>query len=391
MEIDRVVLIVLDSVGVGALPDANKFGDVGSNTLGNIAQRVALELPNLQAMGLGNIVPLKGILPQENPTAFFGKAEELAFGKDTSTGHWEIACSINENPFPSYPKGFPKAFIDQLKTITGYDILCNKPYSGTQVIQDYGQESIEENKLIVYTSADPVLQIAAHESIIPPTKLYEICKVALELTKTLCPVARVIARPFLKDASNGYERTSNRKDFSVYPPSETLLDVLQKNQIPVVAVGKTSDIFAGQGISKSLGANIDNANGVEKTISAMKTYSHGLIFTNLVDFDSKYGHRRDVKGYAKALEEFDHHLLNILEELTPNDMLILTADHGCDPTFKGTDHTREYIPILMYNKSNINGKSIGTRSTFSDIGATIEDVLLGTKTCIGTSFYKYIK
>jgi len=385
----RVVLIVLDSVGIGALPDASDFGDLGSHTLGHIAESYQLKLPNLSQMGLGNIAPLQGIPPESNPLAFYGKAKEKAKGKDTSTGHWEIACSINHKPFPAYPNGFPKEFIDAFYKKTGYRVICNKPYSGTKVIEDLGQQSIDENKLIVYTSADPVLQIAAHESMISPSKLYELCIIALSLSKIHCPVARVIARPFLGSGPELYTRSLNRKDFSVKPPSETVLDSLQENNIPVIAVGKTSDIFAGQGISQSLGANKDNKDGVNKTIKALRENSKGLIFTNLVDFDSKFGHRRDVVGYAKALEEFDAQLPCIISELNDDDILILTADHGCDPTFKGTDHTREYIPILMYSKTNINGQSIGVRESFADIGATIEDILLGTNNHEGLSFNPY--
>lgn len=387
----RVVLIVLDSVGIGALPDAPGFGDQGSHTLGHIAEKVGLHLPVLQNMGLGNIAALKGIKPTNNPTAFFGKAAEKAKGKDTSTGHWEMACAINKNPFPAYPNGFPSSFVNAFLEQTGYEILCNKPYSGTQVIEDLGKQSLEENKLIVYTSADPVLQIAAHESMVSPSNLYKLCEIALELTKIYCPVARVIARPFLGSGPDVYTRSANRKDFSVKPPSKTILDSLKDKHIPVIAIGKTADIFAGQGITKSMGANVDNADGVQKTITALKTHPKGLIFTNLVDFDSKYGHRRDVKGYAKALEAFDSQLPDILAELNEEDVLILTADHGCDPTFKGTDHTREYIPILMYSKANIKGKSIGVRESFADIGATIESVLLQSNTHIGKSFYHQLK
>lgn len=387
MHTKRVVLIVLDSVGIGALPDAHEFGDVGSNTLGHIAEQVELNLPNMQAMGLGNIEPLHGIMPEKQPKAFFGKAAEVAKGKDTSTGHWEIACSVNKHPFPAYPNGFPNVFIDEFFKQTGYQLLCNQPYSGTQVIEDYGQQSIRENKLIVYTSADPVLQIAAHESMITPNELYKVCKIALELSKQYCPVARVIARPFLGDSPDLYTRTDNRKDFSVFPPSKTLLDELTESNVPVIAIGKTSDIFAGQGITISMGANKDNTDGVQKTLKALDTYQKGLIFTNLVDFDSKFGHRRDVVGYAKALEEFDLQLPQITDKLRENDILILTADHGCDPTFRGTDHTREYIPILVYTPKHSKGKSIGVRSSFADIGSTVKEALLGNPSTVGQSFY----
>ena len=385
--VKRVVLIVLDSVGIGALPDALEFGDEGAHTLGHIADFTNLNLPNLEAMGLGNITPLKGIEPVDNPKAFYGKAAEKAKGKDTSTGHWEIACAVNENPFPAYPNGFPLDFVEAFYKKTGYHILCNKPYSGTEVIKDFGEQSLKEKKLIVYTSADPVLQIAAHESMVKPEELYMLCETALALTKIYCPVARVIARPFLGEASDVYTRTGNRKDFSVKPPSKTMLDVLQENKIPVIAIGKTSDIFAGEGISISLGANEDNSDGVHKTIKALKNYQEGLVFTNLVDFDSKFGHRRDPIGYAKALETFDKQLPTIIAELNEQDILVLTADHGCDPTYKGTDHTREYIPILMYTKANTNGKSLGIRESFADIGSTIEYALLKTNSCYGEPFY----
>ncbi|MGB1294219.1 MAG: phosphopentomutase [Flavobacteriales bacterium] len=382
----RVVLIVLDSVGVGELPDAEKFGDVGSHTLGNIARLVDLKLPNLCALGLGNITPIKGLNTMSQPKAYFGKALEKSQGKDTSTGHWEISGVVNPNPFPSYPSGFPIEFIREFETLTGKKIVCNQPYSGTQVINVYGEKAKEQGDLILYTSADPVLQIAAHTQSVSIKELYGYCELALELSKTFCPVARVIARPFIGEKNGDFERTSERKDFSVFPPGQTILDVLTQNEIPVIGVGKIADIFAHRGISYSYGSNKNNDQGVDHTIKAIQEHQKGLIFTNLVDFDSKYGHRRNVKGYAQALEAFDQRLPEIIDELKEDDLLIITADHGCDPSFIGTDHTREYIPILVFNKRMKKGNSLGIRNSFADIGATIEEYLLKTSKLDGHSF-----
>ena len=376
--IKRVILIVLDSAGVGELPDAKSFGDVGSNTFAHIGEITGgLNLPNMQKLGLGNIIDIKGVSKIENPLGLYGKAKELAKGKDTTTGHWEIAGLVTKHPFPTYPNGFPKNTIEEFEKKTGRKVLCNLPYSGTEVINAYGDEAIENGKFIVYTSADPVFQIAAHEKYISLDELYKACEIALEICSKESPVARVIARPFLGENGN-YTRTANRHDFSVLPPKKTLLDELKENNLDVVGIGKISDIFAGQGITENKGSNKDNLDGILKTITAIKENTEGLIFTNLVDFDAKYGHRRNASGYKEALEEFDNYLPEIISNMRDSDLLIITADHGCDPTFKGTDHTREYIPILAYSK-DIKSGNIGIRESFSDIAATIKKLLLGNE------------
>lgn len=382
----KAVVIVLDSVGIGELPDAALFGDEGSNTLGNIANKMDLKLPNLKQMGLGNIQAIRGVEPVQNPIASYGKSNSKSNGKDTTTGHWELTGCISNIRFEAYENGFPQVFIDALEKKTGYKVLCNKPYSGTEVIKQYGAESIETNSIIVYTSADPVLQIAMHENVLKPNALYEVCKVALELSKIHCPVARVIARPFIGTTAECFQRTPNRKDFSIKPPQTTILENLKKGGQPVYGIGKISDIFDGDGISYSTGSNQNNLDGIEKIRQALKTEKEGFIFANLVDFDSVFGHRRNAIGYGEALVEFDKELPSILELLNPDDLLIITADHGCDPTFKGSDHTREYIPILAYSKSMKNNKSLGIRESFADIGATVLEFLIEEKARVGESF-----
>jgi len=383
--IKRVIMIILDSAGVGELPDAKLFGDVGSNTLAHIGEITGgLNLPNMGKLGLGNIINIKGVSRTDHPIGLYGKAKELAKGKDTTTGHWEIAGLVTENPFPTYPNGFPKSTIEEFERRTGRKILCNLPYSGTEVINDYGDKASENGDYIVYTSADPVFQIAAHEEKIPLDELYKACKIALEICNETSPVARVIARPFIGENGN-YTRTSNRHDFSVLPLGRTLLDDLKENNLDVVGIGKINDIFAGKGITENKGSNRDNLDGIMKTIAAIKENTKGLIFTNLVDFDSKYGHRRNALGYKEALEEFDGYIPEIIENMKDSDLLIISADHGCDPTFKGTDHTREYIPILAYSK-DIKSGNIGTRESFSDIADTIKKLLIGKE-----SKYSFIK
>ncbi|MBN1468032.1 MAG: phosphopentomutase [Fusobacteriaceae bacterium] len=385
-KMERVTLIVLDSVGVGELPDAHEFGDVGSNTLGHIAEKSnGITLPNMGELGLGNLTEVKGVLKNDNPKGAYGKAIEASKGKDTTTGHWEISGVILEKPFPSYPNGFPQIILDKIEEKTGRKIICNKPYSGTEVIKDFGEEQMETGAWIVYTSADPVLQIAANEEIIPLQELYDVCKYALEICEELSPIARVIARPFVGKDKESFKRTSNRHDYSILPPKETVLDRLKAFNLDVIGIGKTSDIFSGKGITESRGTNKDNKDGILKTISALKEDTKGLIFTNLVDFDMLYGHRRDIEGYKNALEEFDNYLPEIIENMKEKEVLIITADHGCDPAFKGTDHTREYIPILVYGKG-IKPVNLGIRSTFADIAATVEELLTGTVN--GNSFAK---
>ena len=378
-KLERVTVIVLDSVGIGELPDAAEFGDAGSNTLGHIAEASnGIALPNMEKLGLGNLTDIKGVPKTSNPQGAYGKANEASKGKDTTTGHWEIGGVILERPFPTYPNGFPKVVLDEIEKRTGRKILCNMPYSGTDVLDDFGDEQLGTGAWILYTSADPVLQIAAHEEKIPLKELYEACKIALEICGEHSPVARVIARPYIGSSKGDFKRTSNRHDYSIEPPKDTILDKIKASDLDVIAIGKTSDIFSGKGITESKGTNKDNKDGIIKTIHALKDDTKGLIFTNLVDFDMLYGHRRNVKGYKDALEEFDNYLPEIISNLKDKEILIITADHGCDPTYKGTDHTREYIPILVYGKG-IKNVDLGIRSTFADIAATIEELLLGNK------------
>ncbi len=379
-KIERATIVVLDSAGVGALPDAADFGDVGSNTFGNIASHCGgMHLPNMQKLGLGNLTDIQGVEPTQDAKGAYGKAAEAAKGKDTTTGHWEIAGVAIDKPFPTYSNGFSEEVIRRFEERTGRKVMANKPASGTAILDEYGEEHMKTGNWIVYTSADPVFQIAAHEEIVPLEELYKACEIALEICTELAPVARVIARPFLGSGEGQFSRTSHRHDYSVTPPRPTVLDRLLENKLDVIGIGKTSDIFAGQGISDSRGTNKDNNDGVAKTLKALEEDTKGLIFTNLVDFDMTYGHRRNPEGYKAALEEFDQQLPDIQSRMKEDEILILTADHGCDPTYKGTDHTREYIPILVYGKNIKTNINLGTRTTFADIAATVEELLLGTK------------
>jgi phosphopentomutase len=380
-KIERATIVVLDSAGVGYLPDAAEFGDLGSNTIGNIAKHCGgMSLPNMQKLGLGNITPIKGVEPTENANGAFGKAAEASKGKDTTTGHWEIAGVKLEKAFPTYSNGFSEETIRLFEERTGRKVMANKPASGTAILDEYGDEQIKTGNWIVYTSADPVFQIAAHEEVIPLEELYKACEIALEICSQHEPVARVIARPYLGSGKGNFTRTSNRHDYSVTPPQPTVLDRLKENGLDVIGIGKTKDIFAGQGITESRGTNKDNVDGIEKTLVALQEDSKGLIFTNLVDFDMVYGHRRNPEGYKAALEEFDQYLPQIQEKLKEDEILILTADHGCDPTYKGTDHTREYIPVMVYGKNIKQNVNLGTRTSFADIAATLEELLLGNET-----------
>lgn len=379
-KIERITLIVLDSVGAGALPDAHIFDDEGSNTLGNMAEAAGgMELPNMGKLGLGNITEILGTPPVENAEGAYGRAVEVSIGKDSTTGHWEIAGVPLERPFPSYAKGFSEEVIKEFEEKTGRKVMLNRPMSGTAAIDEYGEEQIRTGNWIVYGSADPVFQIAANEETIPLEELYKACETALEICNEKSPVARVIARPYVGKKAGEFKRTANRHDFSIDPPKESMLERIKKAGLDVIGIGKTSDLFNGKGITDNRKANEDNLDGIEKTVSALKEDSKGLIFTNLVDFDTVYGHRRDVKGYVNALKEFDSWLPEIEKNLKDNEILIITADHGNDPTFKGTDHTREYIPILIYGKKVKKNVNIGTRKTFADIAATIEEILLGTE------------
>ncbi|MHB1126825.1 MAG: phosphopentomutase [Bacillota bacterium] len=371
---ERVVLIILDSVGIGALPDADRYGDGGSNTLGNIASQIGgINLPHMQAMGLGNIEPLPGVPPAVYPSAAYGRMAECSPGKDTTTGHWEIAGIVLEQPFPTYPEGFPEEIIDKFIQSIGRGVLGNKVASGTEIIKELGEEHLRTGNPIVYTSADSVFQVAAHEGVIPVDELYRICTIARELLRGDHSVARVIARPFIGEPGN-FQRTHRRHDFSLAPPGPTLLDRLAEEGIDVMAVGKIEDIFTGRGITRSAHTT-NNMEGVDSTLEFIKSRVPGLIFTNLVDFDMLYGHRNDVRGYAQALVEFDSRLPEIIAALGESDVLVLTADHGTDPTMKSTDHSREYVPLLFYGHIVKSGTCIGIRQTFADLGATVAGLL----------------
>ena len=372
-KIKRVVLVVLDSVGIGALPDAHKYGDEGSNTLVNVAKAVGgLNLPNLRKMGLGNIEHILGVDSVDKPTASHGKMNKRSAGKDTTTGHWEIAGITLDKPFPVFPNGFPEEFIKEFQKRIGREILGNKAASGTQIIEELGEEHMKTQKPIVYTSADSVFQVAAHEEVIPLDELYNICKTAREMLTGELAVGRVIARPFIGKPGN-FKRTPNRHDFSLEPPGKTILDLMVEHNYEVIAVGKVIDIFAGRGITEHKHTK-NNMDGVDKTLCYLKKDFSGMIFANLIDFDQLYGHRNDVYGYAKALEEFDARIPEIVSALNEGDLLILTADHGCDPTHPGTDHTREYVPLLVYGHYVQKGVNLGVRDTFADVAATAADI-----------------
>lgn len=385
-----VLLIILDSLGIGELPDAGEYKDEGSNTLGNIAKAVGgIRLPHLEMLGIGNIAKLDGIKKIKNPIASFGIMAEASKGKDTTTGHWEIAGIILDNAFPTYPNGFPSEIIEPFKKKIGKNILCNKPASGTEIITKLGDEHIKTGCPIIYTSADSVFQIAAHEDVIPPEKLYEMCGIARAILKHPHNVSRVIARPFV-GTSGRFVRTERRRDFSLPPPAKTLLDILSDNLIQVLAIGKIDDIFAGKGITDSIHTK-DNEDGIKKILKAMPKIEKGLIFVNLNDYDSKYGHRNDAEGYAKALVEFDKELPKILDKMKKDDILIITADHGCDPTTPSTDHSREYVPLLVYGDGIKSGVNLGTRKSFADLGQTIAEIFNVEKLKAGVSFWREIK
>lgn len=366
----RVIWIVLDSVGMGELPDADRFGDVGANTIASAAQAVPdFDLPHMRMLGYGNIDGMKGVKPVAEPIGAYGKLAELSNGKDTTIGHWEMTGIYTPKAFPTYPDGFPEeimqAFLEQTQ-VKGY--YGNKVASGTKIIEEYGADQLLTGYPIIYTSADSVFQIAAHEDVIPPEKLYEMCRIAREILRGEHEVARVIARPFVGTPGQ-FKRTSNRRDFSKLPDSNNALMHLKNAGYTVAAVGKIEDIFAGVGITDAIHTK-DNMDGMDQTLQYMKTVENGLIFTNLVEFDSSWGHRRDAVSYAKGLMAFDARLKEVMDAMGDNDILMITADHGCDPCFKGTDHTREYVPILAYKKGML-GINLGTGKTFANIGQTV--------------------
>lgn len=389
MNFERVHLIVMDSVGIGEAPDAKAFNDEGSHTLGHIAENTDLKLPNLKTLGLGNIEPLKGV--DETPTSigYYTKLEEKSVGKDTMTGHWELMGLHIKKPFRVFPEGFPEDLINQIEEHTGRKIVANKPASGTAILDEYGEHQMKTGDLIVYTSADPVLQIAAHEDIIPLEELYEICEYVREITKDdPYMIGRIIARPYLGEPG-AFTRTSNRHDYALSPFGDTVLDSLKNAGKDVVAVGKIDDIFNGQGITESVRTK-SNMDGVDKLIEVMQKDFNGLSFTNLVDFDALFGHRRDVEGYANALKEFDARIPEIISELKQDDLLIITADHGNDPTHPGTDHTREFVPVLIYSPSFENNGAL-PQGFFADISATIAENFDVNATGFGSSFLSELK
>ena len=372
-DIKRIFLVVLDSCGIGYEPDAADFGDVGADTMRTISKSEKFHVPNLLKMGLGNIDGIEYLPKEENPTAAVARMREVSRGKDTTIGHWEIAGVVSPAPLPTYPNGFPKEVLEKVEKATGRGILCNKPYSGTDVIRDYGDEHVKTGKLIVYTSADSVFQIAAHEDVVPLEELYDYCRKAREILQGEHGVGRVIARPFVGE-KGAYKRTANRHDFSLMPPRETMLDVLKSCDLDVIAVGKITDIFAGQGVTETIFTH-SNREGMDITLDLLNNRDfRGLCFTNLVDFDMLYGHRQDVDGYANALSEFDAWLSEFCPKMGEDDVLMICADHGCDPGDNSTDHTREYIPYIIYG-DKIKPQDLGTRMGFSEIAYTVCELL----------------
>jgi len=383
----RIFLIVLDSLGVGEMPDAHHFGDEGSNTLLGISTSENFIIPNLKRSGLFNVEEIRDVFPKNyytgKPEAAHGRMAEKSNGKDTTVGHWELAGIISKEPMPTFPNGFPPEVIEEFEKKTGLGTLCNLPFSGTEVIEKFGPEHMETKALIVYTSADSVFQIAAHEEVVAIDDLYKYCEIAREILTGKYAVGRVIARPF-EGVSGDFKRTANRKDFSLSPPKKTMLNFLKDNGYNVISIGKINDIFAGSGITDKIPSK-RNFQGVEKIIAQMKMDFEGLVFLNLVDFDMLYGHRNDVDGYAKALAEFDKALPWIRSMLKQDDILIITADHGCDPSTASTDHSREYVPLLVYGE-RIKNINLGTRSGFSDVAAFILDYFDVSGDIAGTSF-----
>jgi phosphopentomutase len=369
---DRVILIVIDSVGIGELPDARDYGDTGSDTLGNIARRVPLKLPNLRRLGLARVASMNPVDPEPDPAGAFGRMAEASPGKDSVTGHWELMGLVLQRPFPVFPNGFPAEVIAEFERRIGRGTLANKAASGTAIIEELGAEHMRTGKPIVYTSADSVFQIAAHEDVVPLEDLYRWCGIAYELAGVGLGIGRVIARPFI-GAAGAFRRTANRRDFALVPFAPTLLDYLTQAGLPVVAIGKIEDLFAGRGITSATHTATDDQ-GVDEVLRAMTTTPRGLIFANLVDFDTLYGHRNDVAGYAANLERFDARLGEVVPRLATGDVLVVTADHGNDPTTPSTDHAREYVPVLLTGPAVRRGADVGTRQTFADLGQTLAEL-----------------
>ncbi|KGX85984.1 phosphopentomutase [Pontibacillus litoralis] len=386
----RVFLIVLDSVGIGEAPDAEQFNDKGADTLGHIAEHMdGLKMPNMAALGLSNIREIKGITKAATPKAHYTKMQEMSNGKDTMTGHWEIMGLYIETPFRTFAE-FPKELIAEIERRSGRKVIGNKPASGTAILDELGPEHMETGHLIVYTSADSVLQIAAHEDVVPLDELYEICEMARELTKDeKYMIGRVIARPFIGEPGN-FERTANRHDYALKPFGRTVMNHLQDDNYDVIALGKISDIYDGEGVTEAIRTK-SNMDGMDQLVASMDKEFTGLNFLNLVDFDAKYGHRRNPQGYGEALEAFDQRLPEVLNKLQDDDLLIITADHGNDPVHHGTDHTREYVPLIVHHKHVTEGKALSVRETFADIGATVAENFNTTMPQYGTSFLKDIQ
>lgn len=385
----RVFLIVLDSFGIGAMPDAESFGDIDVNTLRACATSEKLNIPHMIAAGLGNIDGVECLPKTAAPMGAVARLTEASMGKDTTIGHWEIAGIISPTPLPTYPQGFPQEVLEAFEAATGRGCLCNLPYSGTDVIRDYGREHLDTGKWIIYTSADSVFQVAAHEECVPLEELYDACHKARQILRGTHGVGRVIARPFVGDATSGFRRTANRHDYSLEPPAPTMLDAIKAAGLDSIAVGKIDDIFAGQGTTEHV-YNKSNAHGMEHTTNYAAKDFHGLCFVNLVDFDSQFGHRRDIDGYANALTEFDAWLGGFLPQLGEEDLVMITADHGCDPSYLATtDHTREYVPLLILGKQ-VKPVNLGTRLSFADIAATVTELLDVEYETPGRSFAKEI-
>ena len=391
MDIKRIAVIVLDGVGAGELPDANEYGDVGSNSLSNTARVVGgLKLPNMGAIGLGNITPIEGVPPRENTRGAYGKCIEISKGKDSVTGHWELMGVEVPKPFPTYPNGFPKEILDEFIRLTGVKgVLGNKPASGTEIIKELGEEHMRTGKPIVYTSADSVFQIAAHEEIIPIDRLYELCQISRDMLQGDHAVGRVIARPFIGDSAETFSRTKRRHDYPLLAPKDTMLDTLLKAGHKVYATGKIDDLFGNRGISKTH-HSVFNMESVQAMVDFMDEDFTGLLFANLVEFDMTYGHRNDAKGYAQKLEEIDAYIPTIREKMQDTDIAMIVADHGVDPTTKSTDHSREYIPLLVFGKKVKNDVNLGIRESFADVAATIAEAFSVTAPEIGKSFLKEI-
>ncbi|MCY7617195.1 phosphopentomutase [Bacillus pumilus] len=387
----RIFLVVMDSVGIGEAPDAAEFNDVGADTLGHIAEKMnGLHMPNMAKLGLSHIKEIKGIPADEKPLAYYGKMQEASNGKDTMTGHWEIMGLYIDTPFKVFPDGFPDELLNELKEKTGRGIIGNKPASGTEILDELGEEHMKTGDLIVYTSADSVLQIAAHEEVVPLDELYRICEIARELTlDEKYMVGRIIARPFVGEPG-AFVRTPNRHDYALKPFDRTVMNELKDDGLDVIAIGKISDIYDGEGITSSLRTK-SNMDGMDKLVDTLKTDFTGLSFLNLVDFDALYGHRRDPEGYGKALEEFDARLPEVFDLLKEDDLLVITADHGNDPIHHGTDHTREYVPLIAYSKKHQGANELPTAKTFADLGATVADNFKSTMPKYGTSFLSKLK